>query len=183
MRTLGMAERSPESAFITSRHRSAASLSVLWPLVHPRASAMGVLIAKRPGAAGRGDRARPAPARGWRWSLRRTAPMPSFKARVLRFDICWCSTATCQGTRRTTCGAMYRRPEEYGILMLTAAGALELVEGAGLGQQLLADQSFAELVARIPALARRSSPSRPPVLERGDQTRSGAPPWRRSRST
>jgi DNA-binding response OmpR family regulator len=55
--------------------------------------------------------------------------------------------------------------------MLTAAGALEdLIEGLSLGADdyLPKPFRFAELVARIQALARRSSPSRPPVLQRGD---------------
>jgi DNA-binding response OmpR family regulator len=55
--------------------------------------------------------------------------------------------------------------------MLTAAGALEdLVEGLSLGADdyLPKPFRFAELVARIHALARRSSPSRPAVLEHGD---------------
>jgi DNA-binding response OmpR family regulator len=53
------------------------------------------------------------------------------------------------------------------ILMLTAAAALEdLVEGLSLGADdyLPKPFRFAELVARIHALARRSAPSRPPVL-------------------
>ena len=78
------------------------------------------------------------------------------------------------------------RPET-GILMLTAAGALEdLVEGLSLGADdyLAKPFRFAELVARIRALARRSAPSRPPVLRHGDieldparrvVTRGGAP--------
>jgi DNA-binding response OmpR family regulator len=55
--------------------------------------------------------------------------------------------------------------------MLTAAGALEdLVEGLSLGADdyLPKPFRFAELVARIRALGRRSVPSRPPVLEHGD---------------
>ena len=62
------------------------------------------------------------------------------------------------------------RPET-GILMLTAAGTLEdLVEGLSLGADdyLPKPFRFAELVARIHALARRSAPSRPPVLSHGD---------------
>ena len=53
---------------------------------------------------------------------------------------------------------------ETGILMLTAAGALEdLVEGLSLGADdyLAKPFRFAELVARIHALARRSTPSPP----------------------
>ncbi len=62
------------------------------------------------------------------------------------------------------------RPQT-GILMLTAAGTLDdLVDGLSLGADdyLAKPFRFAELVARIRALARRSSPSRPPVLRRGD---------------
>jgi DNA-binding response OmpR family regulator len=60
---------------------------------------------------------------------------------------------------------------ETGILMLTAAGELEdVIEGLSLGADdyLAKPFRFAELVARIRALARRSAPSRPPVLEFGD---------------
>jgi DNA-binding response OmpR family regulator len=55
--------------------------------------------------------------------------------------------------------------------MLTAAGTLEdLVEGLSLGADdyLSKPFRFGELVARIRALARRSTPSRPPVLRHGD---------------
>jgi DNA-binding response OmpR family regulator len=60
---------------------------------------------------------------------------------------------------------------ETGILMLTAAGELQdVIEGLSLGADdyLAKPFRFAELVARIRALARRSAPSRPPVLEFGD---------------
>jgi DNA-binding response OmpR family regulator len=56
------------------------------------------------------------------------------------------------------------------ILMLTAAGEVEdRVEGLNLGADdyLAKPFDFAELVARVRALARRS-PSAPPVLTRGD---------------
>jgi DNA-binding response OmpR family regulator len=55
--------------------------------------------------------------------------------------------------------------------MLTAAGTLDdLVQGLSLGADdyLPKPFRFAELVARIRALARRSTPSRPPVLVHGD---------------
>ena len=57
------------------------------------------------------------------------------------------------------------------ILMLTAAGSLsDRVEGLNLGADdyLAKPFDFAELVARIRALARRSVPAVPPVLENGD---------------
>jgi DNA-binding response OmpR family regulator len=57
------------------------------------------------------------------------------------------------------------------ILMLTAAGAIEdRVDGLGLGADdyLPKPFAFAELVARVRVLARRSRPPLPPLLVRGD---------------
>lgn len=57
------------------------------------------------------------------------------------------------------------------VLMLTAAGAVsDRVEGLGLGADdyLSKPFEFAELVARVQALARRPGRSVPPVLVRGD---------------
>lgn len=56
------------------------------------------------------------------------------------------------------------------ILMLTAATAIaDRVNGLGLGADdyLTKPFAFAELTARVQALARRSRPAVPPVLERG----------------
>ncbi|GAA4248369.1 response regulator transcription factor [Dactylosporangium darangshiense] len=55
------------------------------------------------------------------------------------------------------------------VLMLTAAvGIRDRVEGLGLGADdyLTKPFAFAELVARLQALSRRSSPALPPILER-----------------
>jgi DNA-binding response OmpR family regulator len=55
--------------------------------------------------------------------------------------------------------------------MLTAAGTLQdVVDGLAIGADdyLPKPFRFAELVARIHALARRASPSRPPVLTHAD---------------
>jgi DNA-binding response OmpR family regulator len=57
------------------------------------------------------------------------------------------------------------------VLMLTASGTLaDRVEGLSLGADdyLPKPFAYAELVARIRALARRSQPPLPPVLVRGD---------------
>src|SRR5690606_28998138 len=62
------------------------------------------------------------------------------------------------------------QPEQK-ILMLTAArGTDDLVEGLALGADdyLAKPFKFAELVARIGALARRSGGATPSVLRRGD---------------
>jgi len=58
---------------------------------------------------------------------------------------------------------------ETRILMLTAASAVkERVAGLGLGADdyLVKPFAFAELVARVQALGRRSRPALPPVIER-----------------
>jgi DNA-binding response OmpR family regulator len=55
--------------------------------------------------------------------------------------------------------------------MLTAAGTLEeMIEGLSLGADdyLAKPFRFAELIARVHALARRAAPSRPPVLQHAD---------------
>jgi len=59
------------------------------------------------------------------------------------------------------------------VLMLTAAATVrERVDGLGLGADdyLPKPFDFAELVARVRALARRSAPAVPPTLESGDLT-------------
>src|ERR1700723_2774084 len=59
------------------------------------------------------------------------------------------------------------------VLMLTAAGTVrDRVEGLGLGADdyLPKPFDFAELVARVRALGRRSTPAAPPVLEGGGIT-------------
>src|SRR6202042_595642 len=57
------------------------------------------------------------------------------------------------------------------VLMLTAASTIrDRVEGLGIGADdyLTKPFDFEELVARVRALARRSSPSLPPTLQHGD---------------
>ncbi|MEU7898394.1 response regulator transcription factor [Nonomuraea sp. NPDC049152] len=64
------------------------------------------------------------------------------------------------------CGELTRRSR---ILMLTAAGQVrDKVDGLSLGADdyLVKPFAFAELVARIRTLARRTSPAAPPAMER-----------------
>jgi DNA-binding response OmpR family regulator len=68
------------------------------------------------------------------------------------------------------CAAVIAAGGEARVLMVTAAGEVEdRVAGLGSGADdyLTKPFAFAELVARVQALARRARPALPPVLERG----------------
>jgi len=93
------------------------------------------------------------------------------KARVVRYDVLVLDRDLPGLHGDDVCRTVRGERPETGILMLTAAGTLEdLVEGLSLGADdyLPKPFRFAELVARIQALARRSTPSRPPVLRHRD---------------
>jgi DNA-binding response OmpR family regulator len=93
------------------------------------------------------------------------------KARVVRYDVLVLDRDLPVLHGDEVCRVVRGERPETGILMLTAAGALEdMVEGLSLGADdyLPKPFRFAELVARIHALARRSAPSRPPVMRHGD---------------
>ena len=68
------------------------------------------------------------------------------------------------------CATLVSSPSQARILMLTAAGTVgDRVDGLNLGADdyLTKPFAFAELVARVRSLARRS-PAAPPVIARGD---------------
>jgi two-component system, OmpR family, response regulator VanR len=93
------------------------------------------------------------------------------KARIIRYDVVVLDRELPGIHGDEVCRAVRDERPETGILMLTAAGTLEdLVEGLSLGADdyLAKPFRFGELVARIRALARRSSPSLPPVLCHAD---------------
>jgi DNA-binding response OmpR family regulator len=68
------------------------------------------------------------------------------------------------------CGSLVQRATQTRVLMLTASGTIaDRVEGLSIGADYLPKPfAYAELVARIRAVARRSSPALPPVLIHGD---------------
>jgi DNA-binding response OmpR family regulator len=94
-----------------------------------------------------------------------------FKARVVRYDVLVLDRDLPGVHGDEVCRTLRDERPETGILMLTAAGTLDdLVQGLSLGADdyLPKPFRFAELVARIHALARRASPSRPAVLWHAD---------------
>ncbi len=93
------------------------------------------------------------------------------KARVVRYDVLVLDRDLPGVHGDDVCRTVRDERPETGILMLTAAGTLDdLVEGLSIGADdyLPKPFRFAELVARIRALGRRSVPSRPPVLRHRD---------------
>jgi DNA-binding response OmpR family regulator len=93
------------------------------------------------------------------------------KSRVIRYDVLVLDRDLPGIHGDDVCRAVRDERPETGILMLTAAGTLEdVVHGLSLGADdyLPKPFRFAELVARIHALARRSAPARPAVLRHGD---------------
>jgi DNA-binding response OmpR family regulator len=93
------------------------------------------------------------------------------KARVIRYDVLVLDRDLPGVHGDDVCRTVREERPETGILMLTAAGTLEdVIHGLSLGADdyLAKPFRFAELVARLHALARRSTPSRPPVLRHGD---------------
>jgi DNA-binding response OmpR family regulator len=93
------------------------------------------------------------------------------KARVVRYDVLVLDRELPVLHGDEVCRTVRTERPETGILMLTAAGTLEeMIEGLSLGADdyLAKPFRFAELVARVHALARRTAPSRPPVLRHAD---------------
>jgi DNA-binding response OmpR family regulator len=93
------------------------------------------------------------------------------RCRVIRYDVIVLDRDLPELHGDDVCRALVADASESRVLMLTAADAIEdRIAGLGLGADdyLPKPFDFGELVARIRALARRSSPSLPPTLQRGD---------------
>jgi two-component system, OmpR family, response regulator VanR len=94
-----------------------------------------------------------------------------YKARVVPYDVVVLDRDLPQLHGDDVCRAIAAEQPETKVLMLTAARSTDdLVAGLSIGADdyLPKPFRFAELVARLRALARRSGPARPPVLEAGD---------------
>jgi two-component system response regulator VanR len=94
-----------------------------------------------------------------------------FKARVHDYDVVVLDRDLPELHGDDVCRALAAEQPDTKVLMLTASGTLDdLVDGLALGADdyLPKPFAFAELVARIHALARRNGQARPPVLRAGD---------------
>jgi DNA-binding response OmpR family regulator len=94
-----------------------------------------------------------------------------FKARVTDYDVVVLDRDLPEVHGDDVCRALASEQPATKVLMLTASGTLDdLVDGLALGADdyLPKPFAFAELVARVHALARRNGQARPPVLQTGE---------------
>jgi two-component system, OmpR family, response regulator VanR len=94
-----------------------------------------------------------------------------YKARVHDYDVVVLDRDLPELHGDDVCRTLAAEQPETKVLMLTASGTLDdLVDGLALGADdyLAKPFAFAELVARVHALARRNVRARPPVLRAGD---------------
>jgi two-component system, OmpR family, response regulator VanR len=94
-----------------------------------------------------------------------------YKARVFRYDVVVLDRDLPELHGDEVCRTVSRELPETKVLMLTAADTLEeKVDGLALGADdyLSKPFAFAELVARVRALGRRSGAARPAALAAGD---------------
>jgi DNA-binding response OmpR family regulator len=94
-----------------------------------------------------------------------------YKARVHPYDVVVLDRDLPGTHGDEVCRTLNAEQPTTKVLMLTAAGGLDdLIDGLSLGADdyLSKPFRFAELVARVHALARRNGQARPPVLQWGD---------------
>ena len=109
--------------------------------------------------------------RGLAVDVARDGEQALFKARVYPYDVIVLDRDMPRVHGDEVCRAVNAEQPRTKVLMLTAAVAEEeLVDGLALGADDYMGKpfSFAELLARINALCRRSGEARPAVLRRGD---------------
>ena len=109
--------------------------------------------------------------RGLAVDVARDGEQALFKARVYPYDVIVLDRDMPRVHGDEVCRAVNAEQPRTKVLMLTAAVAEEeLVDGLALGADDYMGKpfSFAELLARINALGRRSGEARPAVLRRGD---------------
>ena len=93
------------------------------------------------------------------------------KARVVDYDVIVLDRDLPELHGDDVCRTLAAEQPATKVLMLTASGTLDdLVDGLALGADdyLAKPFAFAELTARVHALARRNGQARPPVLRAGD---------------
>ncbi len=94
-----------------------------------------------------------------------------YKARVFPYDVVVLDRDLPGMHGDEVCRVLRGEQPDTKIMMLTASGSVdEMVDGLSLGADDYVSKpfAFAELVARIRALARRSGPATPPVLAAGE---------------
>jgi DNA-binding response OmpR family regulator len=94
-----------------------------------------------------------------------------FRTNVVRYDVVVLDRDLPGVHGDDVCRSLVAAGQTTGVLMLTAAGAVEdRIEGLGIGADDYLAKPFHldELVARVRALSRRARPALPPTLVHGD---------------
>jgi DNA-binding response OmpR family regulator len=108
-------------------------------------------------------------AEGWAVDVASDGEDALMKCDIVRYDVVLLDRDLPKLHGDDVCRALVQRGGESRVLMLTASGSVaERVGGLEIGADdyLAKPFAFDELIARVRALARRTGPARPPVLER-----------------
>lgn len=108
-------------------------------------------------------------AEGWAVDVAANGEDALMKCDIVRYDVVLLDRDLPKLHGDDVCRELVQRGGESRVLMLTASGSVaERVDGLEIGADdyLAKPFAFDELIARVRALARRTGPARPPVLER-----------------
>jgi DNA-binding response OmpR family regulator len=108
-------------------------------------------------------------AEGWAVDVATDGEDALMKCAIVRYDVVLLDRDLPKLHGDDVCRELVQRGGESRVLMLTASGSVaERVDGLEIGADdyLAKPFAFDELIARVRALARRTGPARPPVLER-----------------